>query len=48
MPELPDLQVFSINLKKHILNKPIVSVAVYNSSRMNVPSDVFIHGVGEF
>jgi len=45
MPELPDLQVFSMNLKKHVLNKPVVSAAVYNIQRMNVPSDVFVNGV---
>jgi formamidopyrimidine-DNA glycosylase len=45
MPELPDLQVFSMNLKKHILNKPIVSAAVHNSRKMNVLSDVFANGL---
>lgn len=45
MPELPDLQVFSMNLKKHILNKPVVSVTIYNSSGMNVPSDAFVSSV---
>lgn len=45
MPELPDLQVFSMNLKKHILNKPVVSATVYNRSKMNVPSGVFVNGI---
>ncbi len=45
MPELPDLQVFSMNLKKQILNKPIVSVTVNNSRKMNVPAAVFVNGV---
>lgn len=35
MPELPDLHVFSANLKKHILGKKIVSVQVGNSDKMN-------------
>jgi formamidopyrimidine-DNA glycosylase len=45
MPELPDLQVYSMNLKKHVLNKPVVSVTVYNSNRVNVPPDIFVNGV---
>jgi len=37
MPELPDLHVFSLNLKKRILNKNIVSVAVYDPRRIDRP-----------
>lgn len=45
MPELPDLHVFSMNLKKRILDKPVVSAAVHNGIRVSVPSDKFIKGV---
>lgn len=45
MPELPDLQVFSMNLKKQIINKPIVSATVYNGQKMNVTSNAFVNGV---
>ena len=37
MPELPDLQVFSENLKKRILNKNISLVTVYNSRKIDTP-----------
>ena len=37
MPELPDLCVFSQNLKKRILNKNIVSVTIYNPRRIDRP-----------
>ncbi len=47
MPELPDLQVFSMNLKKHILNKPVTCVTVYSSHKINVPSDVFVSSVAD-
>ena len=40
MPELPDLHVFSENLKKRILNKNIASVAIYNPRRID-RSDTF-------
>lgn len=36
MPELPDLQVFSINLTRHLKNKTIEKVAVVNGKRLNV------------
>lgn len=45
MPELPDLHVFALNLKKHILNKPVVSASVYNFNKVNVPPEVFANGV---
>jgi len=37
MPELPDLQVFSENLKKRILNKTITAVTVYNTRKIPTP-----------
>jgi formamidopyrimidine-DNA glycosylase len=37
MPELPDLHVFSENLKKRILNKTIASVTVYNTRKIDTP-----------
>ena len=37
MPELPDLHVFSMNLKKRILNKTISSVEVFNKRIINTP-----------
>ncbi len=40
MPELPDLQIFSNNLKKKISNKKIVSVEVFNKSKLNVDTSV--------
>lgn len=45
MPELPDLQVFSGNLKKLYLNKPIVSAVVHNAIKLNVPMVAFADGV---
>lgn len=41
MPELPDLEVFSKNLRKKLLNKDIVSAAVFNSPKVNVTSSEF-------
>ena len=38
MPELPDLCVFSQNLKKEILNKKIVSVKIGNPYKINDPT----------
>ena len=38
MPELPDLHVFSENLKKRILNKNIASVVIYNSRKIETPN----------
>lgn len=40
MPELPDLQVFSKNLKKQISNKKIVSVEVFNKAKLNIDTNV--------
>ena len=40
MPELPDLHVFSENLKKRILDKNIDSVTVYNRRKIDTP-DLF-------
>jgi len=40
MPELPDLHIFSENLKKRILDKNIASVAVYNPRKIDTP-DMF-------
>ena len=37
MPELPDLCVFSQNLKKRILNKTITSVAIGNPQKVSSP-----------
>jgi len=37
MPELPDLHIFSENLKKRILDKPISSVTVYNTRKIPTP-----------
>ena len=37
MPELPDLCVYSENLKKRILNKKIASVAIGNPYKINSP-----------
>ena len=37
MPELPDLHIFSGNLKKRILNKNIASVTVYNPRKIDAP-----------
>lgn len=36
MPELPDLQIFSRNLKKELLNKEITEVEIYNQSKVNL------------
>ncbi len=38
MPELPDLQVYSQNLKKRLLNKNIVSLNVFNTRKIDTPS----------
>ena len=40
MPELPDLYVFSQNLKKRILNKTITSAAIHNPRKIDTP-DLF-------
>ena len=40
MPELPDLQIFSKNLKKKVSDKKIVSVEVFNKSKLNVDASV--------
>ena len=40
MPELPDLQVFSKNLRKRIAHREIVSAEVLNRSRVNVDGDI--------
>ena len=37
MPELPDLYVFSENLKKRILNKNIISVTIHNPRKIDAP-----------
>lgn len=39
MPELPDLHVFSINLKKKICNKTISSFALHSPKNCNVGTD---------
>ncbi len=36
MPELPDLQVFSKNLKKRLLNKEITAIEIFNQSKVNL------------
>lgn len=38
MPELPDLQVFSKNLRKRIANKKITSARVFHPEKVNIPS----------
>jgi formamidopyrimidine-DNA glycosylase len=38
MPELPDLCVFSQNLKKRILHKNIASVTVFNTRSIDIPA----------
>ena len=38
MPELPDLHIFSHNLKKRILHKNIVSVTVYSTRKIDAPA----------
>ena len=38
MPELPDLYVFSVNLKKRILNKNINSVTIHNPRKIDRPN----------
>lgn len=40
MPELPDLQIFSKNLRKKVSNKKIVSAEVFNKSKLNVDASV--------
>lgn len=45
MPELPDLEVFSINLKKMILNKTISSAIVHFTTKLNVLPEAFASGV---
>lgn len=39
MPELPDLQVFSKNLKKIIANKKIIEVECFNQAKINIDTD---------
>ena len=39
MPELPDLQVFSKNLKKRIADKKIVAAEVFNKAKVNISAD---------
>ncbi len=39
MPELPDLQVFSKNLKKRIADKKIVSADIFNRTKLNITAD---------
>jgi formamidopyrimidine-DNA glycosylase len=38
MPELPDLHVFSRNLKQRIMHKQIAEVTVYNTQKINTPN----------
>ncbi|MDR0443929.1 MAG: hypothetical protein LBH44_11025 [Treponema sp.] len=38
MPELPDLHIFSHNLKKKILNKNITSVTVFDTRKIDTPN----------
>ena len=38
MPELPDLHIFSCNLKRRILHKNIVSVTAYNTRNIDTPA----------
>lgn len=40
MPELPDLQIFSKNLKEKISNKKIVSAEVFNKTKLNADASV--------
>jgi len=37
MPELPDLQVFSHNLKKTFVGKTLKEISVLNKKKLNVP-----------
>ena len=39
MPELPDLQVFSKNLKNKIANKRIIEVGYFNQAKINIDED---------
>ena len=38
MPELPDLHIFSLNLKKRIRGKRIETVSVYNTRKIDTPA----------
>jgi formamidopyrimidine-DNA glycosylase len=38
MPELPDLHIYALNLKKEIQNKYIASVAIFNSRKLDTPN----------
>jgi formamidopyrimidine-DNA glycosylase len=37
MPELPDLQVFSRNLTRHVVDKKVKEITVPNNKKLNVP-----------
>ena len=41
MPELPDLHVYALNLRKHVLHRPIADAAVTNGRRMNATPAAF-------
>ncbi len=48
MPELPDLYVYSENLKKQLLNKKITNVMTFAYKRINVNKELFIDGCVNF
>lgn len=45
MPELPDLYVYAKNLSKHLLNKKITNVMIFNEKKINTTSNKFIESL---
>lgn len=45
MPEISDIKVFAINLKKQILNDTVIKTIGYNPSKLNVSNEVIINKI---
>lgn len=41
MPELPDLTLYAVNLRKQVLRRPILTARVYQAAKVNVPEATF-------
>jgi formamidopyrimidine-DNA glycosylase len=46
MPELPDLEIFSRNLKQHLKGKKLTEIIVKNSKKLNVSVKELNHSLG--
>lgn len=45
MPEMPDLEIYSSNLKQKFANTPITDVKVYRANKLNTGADELLHAL---